>query len=263
MFLLAAATYAVPQEYGLPSFPDPELSSVAGTSLEQEYGIPADTVFQTEAKDVPYGSETSAEICRDGEILHVDGTCTVPIITRNIFVYNAPKRPQQAKKPRPNIPLPQTYHNIIFIRLPEREESEPIIIPPPNQKSIVYVLNKNKGGNLGQQVIEVAGAPPTAPDVYFVNYEEGENPTLPIGVDLKTALSGATETGGYIIGGLENINNAELSIGLHDTLLSGPVSDDLGISKRGDANSSFAHSKVASRTSDFGPPPSVNIYSAP
>lgn len=257
MPLLVAATYAAPQGYGQPSFPDP------GISLEQGYGIPADTDFQTEAKDVMYGSETSAGICRNGEILHADGTCAFPVITRNIFVYNAPKRPRQANKPRPNIPPPKAYLNIIFVRLPEREESEPIIIPPPNQKSIVYVLNKNNGGNFRQEVIEVAGPPPKAPEVYFVNYKEGENPTLPIGVDLKTALRGATETGGHIIDGLEKINNAEHNTGLQDTLLSSSVSDDLKIGKGGDASSSFAHLNVASVTSNYGPQPKVNEYSAP
>nr|XP_027217953.1 loricrin-like isoform X2 [Penaeus vannamei] len=36
------------------------------------------------------GSGGSAGGCRDGEILHVDGSCVVPVITRNVFVYDAP-----------------------------------------------------------------------------------------------------------------------------------------------------------------------------
>ncbi|XP_042887318.1 pupal cuticle protein 36a-like [Penaeus japonicus] len=148
-----------------------------------------------------YGGGGSGSACKEGEILHVDGSCVVPIISRNVFVYDAPEQPQDDSGPPPSIPPPRVDHNILFVRIPEEGPgAEPIIVPPPRQESIVYVLNKS-GGDGGQRVIEVTAAPPSNPEVYFVNYEEGENPTLPIGVDLQTALQAAAEAGGQVIGG--------------------------------------------------------------
>nr|XP_027217931.1 uncharacterized protein LOC113810452 [Penaeus vannamei] len=119
----------------------------------------------------------------------------------NVFVYDAPEQSQQPSGPPPSVPPPRVDHNILFVRLPEGGAGpEPIIVPPPRQENIVYVLNKNDGAG-GQRVIEVTAPPATNPEVYFVNYEEGENPTLPIGVDLETALNAAASAGGQVIGG--------------------------------------------------------------
>merc|ERR1712212_304009 len=110
--------------------------------------------------------------CREGQILHVDGNCVEPIVTKKVFVYDVPQQ-QQPSGPPP-------------------------VIPPPRQNNIVYILNKNDG--LGEQrVIEVEAPPPSNPEVILVNYQEGENPILPIGVDLQTALNAATATGGQTI----------------------------------------------------------------
>ncbi|XP_037791956.1 pupal cuticle protein 36-like [Penaeus monodon] len=96
-------------------------------------------------------------------------------------------------------PRVRVDHNILFVRLPEEGEGpEPIVVPPPRQENIVYVLNKKD--EQAQRVIEVPAHPPSDPEIYFVNYEEGENPTLPIGVDLNTALGSAAEAGGQVIG---------------------------------------------------------------
>ncbi|XP_063593749.1 ATP-dependent RNA helicase A-like [Penaeus indicus] len=75
---------------------------------------------------------------------------------------------------------------------------EPVVVPSSQQKNIIYVLNKNEEG--GQRVIEVPAPPPSEPEVFFVNYADGENPQLPIGVDLQTALRAAVN-GGQIVGG--------------------------------------------------------------
>ncbi|CAL4067450.1 unnamed protein product, partial [Meganyctiphanes norvegica] len=124
--------------------------------------------------------------CANGEVLHVDGNCVKPMISRNIFVFAAPAVPIQ-QGPTPEIPLPKVEYNIVFVRTPEKAESdEPIIVPPPQQKTLVYVLSK-KGDAVGPQVIEVPAGPGHQPEVYYVNYEDGENPTLPGGIDLQTA----------------------------------------------------------------------------
>ncbi|XP_069993202.1 uncharacterized protein [Penaeus vannamei] len=139
--------------------------------------------------------------CNVGEILHVDGSCVTPVVTRNVFVYDAPEQPQRQSGPRTNVAPPKINHNILFARIPEGGAGpEPIVVLPPRQKNVVYVLNKNEGGR-GQRVIEVPPPPPSDPEVIFVSYAKGENPQLPIGVDLQTALQGAANGGGQVIGG--------------------------------------------------------------
>ncbi|XP_047487189.1 pupal cuticle protein 36-like [Penaeus chinensis] len=146
------------------------------------------------------GGEGSAilEPCGEGQVRHVDGSCVTPVVNRNVFVFDVPEQKEPIGPP-PSIPPPRVDHNILFVRLPEEGEGpEPIVVPPPRQENIVYVLNKKD--EQAQRVIEVPAHPPSDPEIYFVNYEEGENPTLPIGVDLNTALGSAAEAGGQIIG---------------------------------------------------------------
>jgi hypothetical protein len=76
----------------------------------------------------------------------------------------------------------------------------------------VYVLSKRPEA-IGQQLIEVPGQL-EEPEVFFVNYNEGENPVLPGGIDLQTALSqsagagriidasGGAGLGGGVVGGV-------------------------------------------------------------
>lgn len=66
-------------------------------------------------------------------------------------------------------------------------------IPAPSGStfSAVYILNKQPREN--QKLIEVQAPPPSEPEVYFINYSEGENPILPNGIDLQTALNAAIQ----------------------------------------------------------------------
>ncbi|XP_063593917.1 uncharacterized protein LOC134770919 [Penaeus indicus] len=137
--------------------------------------------------------------CQAGEVRHVDGSCVVPEITRKVFVFSVPKQEREPTDSTVDLPPPKVEHNILFVRLPEGGVGpEPIVVPPPRQENIIYVLNKQ--GEQGQRVIEVPAHPPTEPEVYFVNYEEGENPTLPGGLDLQTALGSAADATGQFIG---------------------------------------------------------------
>ncbi|XP_047487182.1 uncharacterized protein LOC125037990 [Penaeus chinensis] len=137
--------------------------------------------------------------CQEGEIRHVDGSCVVPEITRKVFVFSVPKQEREPTDSTVDLPPPKVEHNILFVRLPEGGVGpEPIVVPPPRQENIIYVLNKQ--GEQGQRVIEVPAHPPSEPEVYFVNYEEGENPTLPGGLDLQTALGSAADATGQFIG---------------------------------------------------------------
>ncbi|XP_037792186.1 peroxidase-like protein 2 [Penaeus monodon] len=139
--------------------------------------------------------------CREGEVLHVDGTCVVPEVKRKVYVFNVPEQ-ERPVGPAPSIPPPAVDHNILFVRLPEEAPApDPIVLPPPRQNNIVYVLNKQE--EQAQRVIEVPAQPQADPEIYFVNYQDGENPTLPLGVDLETALSSAAAAGGQVLGGID------------------------------------------------------------
>lgn len=136
--------------------------------------------------------------CGEGQVRHVNGGCVTPEVTTNLYVYRAPNV-APIIGPRPNVGPPRLEHNIVFIHTPNGLFSqEPIVVPPPQQKNVVYVLNKRP--HQDHNVIEVPKGEQEAPEIYFVNYAEGENPTLPLGGDLQSALSKAEETNGEIIG---------------------------------------------------------------
>nr|XP_045581816.1 glycine-rich protein 23-like [Procambarus clarkii] len=137
--------------------------------------------------------------CGGGQILHVDGSCVTPLVTRNLYVYKAPPV-SPIIGPKPYVPPPKVEHNVIFIHSPEVGfGQEPIVVPPPVQKNVVYVLNKRP--ELDQKVVHVPAPEQQTPQVYFVNYADGDNPTLPTGGDLQSALSSAAHGGGQVVGG--------------------------------------------------------------
>nr|XP_045581426.1 translation initiation factor IF-2-like [Procambarus clarkii] len=154
------------------------------------------------ADAAPHGYGTSGGSgggCGGGQVRHVDGSCVTPLVTRNLFVYSAPDL-APVIGPRPYIPPPTVEHNILFIRAPESGPGpEPIVVPPPQQKNTLYVLGKRPAYN--QQIIQVPAPEQESPDVYFVNYGDGDNPSLPTGEDLQSALRSAAQGGGTVIGG--------------------------------------------------------------
>ncbi|XP_037791910.1 uncharacterized protein LOC119587224 [Penaeus monodon] len=148
----------------------------AASAAPQGYNLPT-----------PSGPSFNAGGCGGGQVRHVDGSCVAPQVNSRVFLYDVP--PNQASSSRPaNVPKPKLERNIVFVRLPDGAQGpEPIVVPPPRQQHVLFVLNKQS--EQGQQVIEVPAPPPADPEVFFVNYAEGENPTLPGGVDLQTALA--------------------------------------------------------------------------
>ncbi|XP_047487196.1 peroxidase-like protein 2 [Penaeus chinensis] len=188
---LVVAAFAAPQGYkaGTPS--DAGLTSGPG-STDGGAG---------EAEGDLVNGGGAATGCQEGEVLHVDGTCVTPQVTRKVYVFNVPEQ-ERPIGPAPSIPPPAVDHNILFVRLPEEAPApDPIVLPPPRQNNIVYVLNKQD--EQAQRVIEVPAQPQADPEIYFVNYQDGENPTLPLGVDLETALSAAATAGGQVLGGID------------------------------------------------------------
>ena len=125
--------------------------------------------------------------CAPGLLADLHGDCVEPEITRNVFLYAAPRKERRFRA-RITAPKPKLEYNIVFVRNPiTQEDIEPIVVPPPQQKTLVYVLNK-KSDDKVQGIIEAPSHPKLQPEVYFVNYDEGENPELPGGVDLRSAL---------------------------------------------------------------------------
>ena len=110
-----------------------------------------------------------------------------PLVSQNLFVYKAPdykiKYEEAYYEHKPKV-----HYNLVFIRAPNVDNNPlgPIIVPPPKQKTLVYLLSKKPHG-FKQDIIEVPHTP-TKPEVFFVNYKDGENPLLPGGIDLHTAL---------------------------------------------------------------------------
>ncbi|XP_047487179.1 uncharacterized protein LOC125037988 [Penaeus chinensis] len=256
--LFATAAFAAPQGYSLtaPSRPGLQLGSAtstlelssspaisdnlspvgeqsvgAGVSAEAPQTLALGAEGHTEGvhtvKETIIINEASTSgsngttACKEGEILHVDGSCVVPVITRKVFIFNVPQQEPENNSTLPELPPLKVEHNILFVRLPEAGEGpEPIIVPPPKQNNIVYVLNKQNEQT--QRVIEVPAPPPSEPEIYFVDYKEGENPSLPGGVDLLSALGSASETGGEVIGVIESSSDEDTpvvssTVGLGDT----------------------------------------------
>ncbi|XP_042879575.1 uncharacterized protein LOC122257998 [Penaeus japonicus] len=243
---------------GIPTGTDGEINTVLSSGSGLSTGVGADKKFDTE--------------CQEGEVRHVDGSCVVPEITRKVFVFSVPKQPQEPIDNIADLPVPKVEHNILFVRLPEGGVGpEPIVVPPPRQENIIYVLNKQ--GENGQRVIEVPAHPPSEPEIYFVNYEEGENPTLPGGLDLQTALGSAAEADGHFLGsttahgveaGFGNVGTSHAGVDVasgfvtEQTGFQGglgvnnngqvPVSTDFNVRNNANVNSGFVAVQTGSQT---------------
>ncbi|XP_064100970.1 uncharacterized protein LOC135211612 [Macrobrachium nipponense] len=172
------------------------LTAAAECSLLPTYSLPAPG--PTPIHDG--GGHNIGASCPHGQIHH-DGRCVTPEVIRNVYVYNVPHIPQPPG-PTPHVPPPKVEHNIVFVRLPEEQgEAEPIVVPPPQQKNVVYVLKKESVNN-GPDLIHVPAPPKSNPEVYFVNIGQGENPLLPTGEDLQSALANsAGELTAQVLGG--------------------------------------------------------------
>ncbi|MCL4149350.1 UNVERIFIED_CONTAM: hypothetical protein GTU68_050612, partial [Idotea baltica] len=137
--------------------------------------------------------------CSPGLVDDGTGTCVEPEVVRSIFVFTSPTAKPQILPP-PSIPQPRIDYDVVFVRTPEQQPgAEPIIIPPPEKRTIVYVLTKNGGGQ--QQIIEVPAGPGQPPEVFYVNYNEGDNPSLANGLSLQDILSQQGEQGQVLGGG--------------------------------------------------------------
>jgi len=144
------------------------------------------------------GSISFGDGCGGGQIRSADGQCITPQITRNLYLYSAPQQTVETLPPS-HIPNPKVHLNYVFVRTQNSVGgSNAVVVPPPKQKTLVYVLNKRPDA-LNQEVIEVPSNP-TQPEVFFVNYDQGDDTQLPGGVSLQQALSQSVQQGQTIHG---------------------------------------------------------------
>uniref|UniRef100_A0A0P4VZ84 DUF243 domain-containing protein n=1 Tax=Scylla olivacea TaxID=85551 RepID=A0A0P4VZ84_SCYOL len=130
--------------------------------------------------------------CPQGQVVHADGSCVVPEVTRDLYVFSIPDTPRRPSKPLPTLPPPKVHEHVLFIRAPEGgHAAQPLLVPPPAQKSVVYIL-REESPDEEPRVIQAPEPPPAHPEVYFVNYEDGENPSLHGGLDLQQVLQTVT-----------------------------------------------------------------------
>jgi len=162
------------------------LSANANAQLVQSYGQ------GSSIGDIVLGTNFGRP-CNGDEVRNVLGACVLPEISRNIFVYAAPKV-IPSPTPRPILPKPEVHYDFVFVKTADQDkQNDPILVPPPQQKTLVYVLSKKQEQD-GESIIQAPFTPAARPEVFYVNYGEGDNPQLPGGVDLETALSsGATQ----------------------------------------------------------------------
>ncbi|XP_047487168.1 uncharacterized protein LOC125037977 [Penaeus chinensis] len=203
---------------------------------------------------LPSGPSLLQRKCNKREVLHVDGSCVTPRVNHRVFLYDVPKTPTPVGPP-PFIPAPTVETNLLFIRTPEGVQGpDPIVLPPPQKEHVVYILNKYS--EEGQKVIEVPAPPPSDPEVYFINYAEGENPTLPSGVDLQTALDAASAGSGQSVGGSEDFFTGGVGSAISGSnIFKGNIglgsTNGFGSSSRFESDSSFGGSNGFGSSNGF------------
>ncbi|XP_037791940.1 PPE family protein PPE34-like [Penaeus monodon] len=128
------------------------------------------------------------------------------------------------------------------------QDPDPIIVPPPKQEHIVYVLNKQL--EQSQKVIQVPAPPLSDLRFYFVKYAEGENPVLPIGVDLETALTAADQGNGQSSVGDSSIGGTQESTGAFG--VSGNFRGIFGLGRTADSRTTFGLGDVSNSVTNTG-----------
>lgn len=133
--------------------------------------------------------------CGPHKVANRKGVCVEPIVTNSLFVFGTP--PRAAYNGHPIAPKPKISHNVIFVYTPNKlRQKEPIVIAPPQQKTIVYVLTKSP--HAAPKVIQTPAYPKERPEVFYVNYDEKDNPLL-AGVPLQEVLALKDKRGGLSV----------------------------------------------------------------
>ncbi|KAF2348289.1 protein of unknown function DUF243 [Trinorchestia longiramus] len=153
--------------------------------------------YHPSLKNIPKSSASLlSNSCGHHLLRRVDGKCVVPKVSKDVYLFKAPKHkiPVPVGPPK-YIPRPKVHYNFVFVKTPDGLVTpKPLVIPPAKQKTLVYLLSQ-RPNPVNQDIIEV---PLTAapPEVFFVEYNDGDNTQLPGGIDLQTAL-GQSIAGGH------------------------------------------------------------------
>lgn len=184
---------------------------------------------QEAARPVPGGSDNG---CLEGQVPRADGSCVTPEVTRSVYVFGVPETPRPSTTPPPLQPTPRVHEHVLLIRAPERwSAGRPLVLPPPAHKSVVYVLRKELPDE-EPQVFDAPVTPPAHPEVFFVDYKDGDNVSLPNGLDLQQALQDAT-TGPAAL--LDAPAEADAAVDAHVPDFSAPVlGNDFSLQGQGD-----------------------------
>lgn len=203
-------------------FPRQITLSLLGWALArpQFYGIPHDGLHETflpdhrlslDVKDHIYGPKS----CGPGKALDATGACVTAVVSRDIFVYKAPILPQPPVGPPPEVPTPELKYDVVFVHAPEApEEPEPLVVPGAKRKTLIYVLAKN--GQLQQRVVQVPQQKDEDPEVYYVGYNDHDNPVLHDGLTLQDVLAYDSKDGltaGRIAGAVDIPGVSSLGLG--------------------------------------------------
>merc|ERR1719370_2879677 len=127
------------------------LSANANAQLVQSYGQ------GSSIGDIVLGTNFGRP-CNGDEVRNVLGECVLPEISRNIFVYAAPKVISRPRPP-PSLPKPEVHYNFVFVKTADlAQQNDPIIVPPPQHKTLVYVLSKKQQQG-GESIIQTPYSP--------------------------------------------------------------------------------------------------------
>lgn len=112
-------------------------------------------------------------------------------VYRYVSVHVPPPEPMLPSRPRPAqpAPKPETHYQIVFIKAPEaspRERQEIQLPPPPQLKTLVYVLLKKPEMNDILKISQPPNIKPSKPEVFFIRYK-GEKPPQPNEFPMSTA----------------------------------------------------------------------------
>jgi len=146
---------------------------------------------EVEPSDAHLGRVENIKSCAQGLLKDAYGKCVQPEVSHRMFFYAAPDVQRRSQK-QVAAPKPKLEYNVVVVRNPASDYVKPLVVPPPQRKTLVYVLNRRTNPE-ADRVIEVPTHPRLEPDVFFVNYGEGENTQLAGGLDLQTALKMAAE----------------------------------------------------------------------
>lgn len=101
-----------------------------------------------------------------------------PIITKNFYFEAAPEEPEETQGPR-FVPIgrPQKNYKIIFIKTPSYGLNSQVIpiVPPNEEKTIVYVLSKKPEFNQDIELPSIPVTEATKPEVFFIKYKNDQD----------------------------------------------------------------------------------------